>query len=362
MRILLSGYYGFGNLGDEALLEVITTALRKRYAGVEIEVLSATPEQTAAQLGVAATPRADWQNVKQAIERSDIVLSGGGGLLQNVTSLKSLIYYAGIIRTAIHARRKTMIFAQSIGPLDLLGRQTVRECCKGIHAATVRDERSRELLSDLLGDVPIERSADPVFLCEEPPRLPDPLAELGISPDRLVIVSVRKTKGMADGVQRIAKAVDALAELGAQSIFLPFGGIEDAEISTEIIRRCKSTPLLLPLDSLATAARWISNARLVIGVRLHALILAMRFGVPFLAVPYDPKVASLCEDAAYPLPPLWTPGARTEQATDAAALARSAWERHGELAAHLAIASQKMRALAEYNFEVLDRLAETQSG
>jgi polysaccharide pyruvyl transferase CsaB len=359
MRILLSGYYGFGNLGDEALLAIIVAQLRTRYPYAEIDVLSATPEETAHDFGVEATPRADLACVKRAIERADVVLSGGGGLLQNTTSLKSLLYYAGIIRSAIRTGRKTMIFAQSIGPLDFIGKQTVRECCKGLQAATVRDERSREMLAPLLGSTPVERTADPVFLFdfEEADARPAGLSELGPESDPLVVVSVRKTANFTDGMGRIATAVDRLAALGARVVFLPFGGASDAEASTAIIRRCRSTPLLLPVDDLAGAARLIARARLVIGVRLHALILAVRFGVPFLAVPYDPKVNGLCDDVGYPLAPLWTPGSRATE-SDPAALAQSAWEQHDELAAALSGAAVRMRELALRNFEKLDELVE----
>jgi polysaccharide pyruvyl transferase CsaB len=355
VRFLLSGYYGFGNLGDEMLLGVIAGRLRERYPAAHIEVLSETPDQTARDFQIEATPRMELSGVKHAIERADIVLSGGGGLLQNATSLKSLLYYAGIVRAAIRAGRKTMVFAQSIGPLDFIGRQTVRECCKGLHAATVRDERSRVLLETLVEGTAVERSADPVFLIDSP----DPRAAvdaLGPAADPLVVVCVRKTAAFADGAGKIAAAVDQLAQLGARVVFLPIGGIADAEASTEILRRCRCAPMLLPLDGRATAAGVIARARLVIGVRLHALILAIRFGVPFLAIPYDPKVSALCEDIAYPLPALWTPGARLGSEGDPAAAARTAWERREELAVLVGEAAARMRVSAERNFEVLDHL------
>jgi polysaccharide pyruvyl transferase WcaK-like protein len=113
--------------------------------------------------------------------------------------------------------------------------------------------------------------------------------------------------------------------------------------------------MLVALDGLDAVAAAVARARLVIGIRLHALIFAARFGVPFLAVPYDPKVAGLTEDLAYPLPPLWTPGerfvaARIDGAVDAA------WERRDELAAHLLAQAPIQRAQAARNFEVLAAL------
>ncbi len=96
-RVLLSGYYGFGNLGDEALLEVIVDRMRRRFPSAQLEVLSATPQMTAANHRVESTPRWDWRAIRAAIARADVVLSGGGGLLQDATSLRSLLYYAAIL-------------------------------------------------------------------------------------------------------------------------------------------------------------------------------------------------------------------------------------------------------------------------
>ena len=362
MRFLISGYYGFGNLGDEALLQVIVSELRTRYPYAEIDVLSANPEQTSHELRIDATPRWDAKAVRRAINGADVVLSGGGGLLQNATSLRSLVYYAGIVRAATAANRRTMIFAQSIGPLDFWGKTIVKECCKGIAAATVRDARSAQLLQSILPGARVERTADPVFLYDAPEEDVDLTAEgLGAQSDPLVIVSVRKSAGMKDRLDVVARAVDRLAQAhSARVAFLPLGGAPDAEISTQIIRKCRSAPVLLPECPLPRAANIIRASKAVIGMRLHSLILAARYGVPFLAIPYDPKVRSLCEDIEYPLPPLLTvdpPGPKpAPEATDA--LVDRLWTERDRLSAHLLAAGERLRASARRNFEVLDEVIE----
>lgn len=361
MRFLLSGYYGFGNLGDEALLTVIVSQLKQRYPYAQIDVLSAQPDNTAHELRVEATPRWDTKAVRRAIDRADVLLSGGGGLLQNATSLRSLVYYAGIIRAAGRANRKAMIFAQSIGPLDFWGRAVVKECCKGVNAATVRDKRSVRMLSPLLpAGAHVEQTADPVFLYDAPEEDVDLSGEgLGPNTDPLVIVSVRKATGMKDRLDVVARAVDRLAKAHeARVAFLPIGGTPDAEVSTLVIRKCKTAPVLLPECTLERAANIIRRAKAVVGMRLHALILAARYGVPFLAIPYDPKVVSLCEDLAYPMPPLFTlnpPGPKPEfDAVDA--LVDDFWHKREALAAHLRASGERLREMAARNFEVLDEL------
>jgi len=357
-RFLLSGYYGFGNLGDEALLQVIVEQLRARWPACAIDVLSGDPAATARDHGVEATPRMDLGRVRGAIDRADVVLSGGGGLLQNVTSLKSLLYYSGVIRGAVAAGKPTMVFAQSVGPLDFWGRAVVRNFCKGLAGATVRDERSRALLSSLLPGIPVERTADPVFLLE-PGGEPLDLAAEGLAGEDapLVIVSVRKWQGADATARALATAIDRLAaQHGARVAFLPLGGPPDAEISTTVIRRCASTPVLLPDYPLNQAAQVIGRASLVIGMRLHALIIAARLGVPFLALPYDPKVTALLDDLRYPARPLFVPGEPAPPPSEIAARIDDAWERRGALAAHLQSVRPAIERLAARNFDVLDDL------
>ena len=356
MRVVLSGYYGFGNLGDEALLEVIVAQLRRRFPGIVIDVLSATPEQTAQQYGVESTPRWNLRAVSDAIGKADALVSGGGGLLQTATSARSAFYYASILREAAKQKRRAMIFAQSIGPLDMLGRFIVKRLCRGVDRATVRDARSVQLLKSLLPGTPVEQTADPVFLYDLPVDELDLQAE-GLAPEPYAIVSVRKIPALKEGTAVIARAVDTLYERhGIRSAFLPLGGAPDAEVSTTIIRACASAPMLLPECSLARAAAIIRGATAVVGMRLHALILAARFGVPFLAIPYDPKVSSLCEDLAYPLDPLWTPGRPAPDGATTVALVRRLIDERDELAAFLAAAVEPVRASAARNFDVLGEL------
>jgi polysaccharide pyruvyl transferase CsaB len=357
-RVLLSGYYGFGNLGDEALLEVIVNRMRRRFPTAQLEVLSATPQATEANHHVAATPRWDWGAIRGAIARADVVLSGGGGLLQNATSLRSLLYYAGIVREAIRVRRRTMLFAQSIGPLDLWGRLIVGQFCKGVDRATVRDERSRDLLQTILPRTPVERTADPVFLYDIPGGDVD-LSSEGLGPESgpYAIVSVRKAATFRDGPAVIARAVDRLATRhGVRAAFLPLGGAADAAVSAEVIRACKSSPMLLPECKLAKAASIIKNARAVLGMRLHALVLAGRYAVPFLAVAYDPKVSALCEDLRYPLPPLWT--LREPRPSDGVIdeLVDRLERERAALSTHLEDRAERLRSAAERNFDVLGEL------
>ena len=363
-RVLLSGYYGFGNFGDEVLLEVIVERMRRRFPSAQLEVLSATPQATAEHHRVATTPRWDWRAIRAAIVRADVVLSGGGGLLQNATSLRSLLYYAGILREAIRARRKTMVFAQSVGPLDFWGRLLVRRFCKGLDRATLRDERSVRLFRELVPRTPIERTADPVFLYECPQGETD-LASEGLGPESgaYAVVSVRRAAAFRDGPAIIGRAVDRLAQRhDIRAAFLSLGGAADAAASTDIIRACTSNPVLLPECTLAKTASILRGARVVVGMRFHSLVLAARYAVPFLAIAYDPKVSALCEDLEYPLAPLWRVGERRPSEAAIDDLVDRLVNERDALSAELAERRESVQAAAERNFDVLGELLRKGTG
>ena len=341
------------------MLELTVRELRRRHPELAIDVLSATPEETSRAYGVEATPRADLGAVRAAIAKADLVVSGGGGLLQNATSSRSLLYYAGILRAARRAGKPSMIFAQSIGPLDPLGKFIVRKMCAGVTRATVRDEASLALLGQLLPKVPVERTADVAWMLETRASGDDLSAEgLGPEADPLAIVCIRRIPAFERGIKMMAAAADRLAERGAHVAFLPLGGASDADASTAIIRACASTPVLLPSFTLEKAVHAIGRARVLIGMRLHALIIAARLGVPFLAIPYDPKVVALCGELAWPLAPLWDPLKRASGSDTQAArvLVDRLWDEHGALHALLASQVNRMRTLAQRNFDVVDEL------
>jgi polysaccharide pyruvyl transferase WcaK-like protein len=223
--------------------------------------------------------------------------------------------------------------------------------------ATVRDERSRTLLEPLVAGTPVERTADPVFLFA-PGEAPLDLASEGLeTSDPLVVVSVRRWRGADRTAAGIATAVDRLAEAhGARIAFLPLGGAPDADASTVVIRRCRSNPVLLPTYSLPQAAQVIARTRLVVGMRLHALVIAARLGIPFTALPYDPKVGALLEELRYPLDPLFVPGGAIPPDAEIESRIDAAWARRGELAEHLRAVGPEVERLAERNFDVLDEL------
>lgn len=352
-RILLSGYYGFGNFGDEAILRVIVEQWRARRPGDTLTVLSASPVQTASAYGVAAVPRMDANAVGEAIRASDLVVSGGGGLLQNATSLRSLLYYAGIIREARRAGRKAAIFAQGIGPLDFFGKQVVKATCGDVGLAIVRDAHSAALLQPLVPRVKVEVGADPVFLASDTvtPSAHAALAREGIAETSgdIVTVVVRKSPLLPRIAVQLAAGIDNIvARRGVHAVFVPLQRPDDVEAAIDVIRRCKSAPTLIGGGyDLPTMTALLRRSAAVVSMRLHALVLAARLGVPMLAIPYDPKVSALLEELTYPLQAL-------DRGVSGPPLFDRLWDDRAALADHLRRAAAPLARRAAASF---DRLA-----
>ena len=356
-RLLLSGYYGFDNFGDEAILSVFIEQWRSRRPSDAITVLSENPDATRTSFGVAAVGRTAWSSLSEAIQACDVLVSGGGGLLQSATSLRSLLYYASIIREAKRAGRKAAIFAQGIGPLNYFGREVVKRACRSVDLACVRDEVSQGTLQPLLPHIEVKLAADPVFLASD--EIEQAAADrlrregLGDGVRDLVAVIVRRGPLLDQVMERLASVVDRLAKTcGAQVVFVPLQPPRDAEAASNVIRRCSSAPVLLGGGfDLATLTALVARCTAVISMRLHALILAARLGVPFLAVPHDPKILSLSSGLSYPLPPL-----ARDSLTDE--LVDRLWSQRESLSAMLRARTPALQARASQGFDWLQGLVE----
>ena len=117
-NIVISGYYGFNNLGDEAVLAGITSLLKKKNKDLKITVLSASPAETAELYNVNSVNRSSIIQILSVLAEADLFISGGGSLLQDVTGNFSVPYYLGFAWLAKMQGTKTIYYAQGAGPLN----------------------------------------------------------------------------------------------------------------------------------------------------------------------------------------------------------------------------------------------------
>ncbi len=302
-RLLVSGYYGFGNAGDEALLAGLAAGVRRLRPGAELTVLSANPEATEAEHGVRAAPRT-LAGLRSELRRADLFISGGGGLLQDATSWRSPLYYLAVIRLARRAGLPTACVGQGIGPLRRRWvRSLVRRELERVEALAVRDHASAELLRALGVGRPVEITADLAFALEPPseeeiarawaraalPRGGDPVAALCLR-----LPPGDEAGGLAD---RLAGALDGICrERGLRPLLVPMQRPADLSFAarTAAAMEREASVVDAPLSAREVLAL-IGGCDLVVGMRLHALVFAALSGVPPVAISYDPKVDALME-------------------------------------------------------------------
>ena len=196
-KIVISGYYGFNNAGDEALLTAILAALRTEEPKADITVISGNPGNTIAKHQVKSLYRFAAVRLLRAIREADLVISGGGSLLQDVTSKRSLAYYLSVIAAAKWKRKKVMLFAQGIGPIrSRFMRLLTRLVVNKADVITVRDRDSAEELARMgVSAAKVEVTADPVLMLNPESKVMGKsiLAEAGLDPYKPIIgVSVRE--------------------------------------------------------------------------------------------------------------------------------------------------------------------------
>ncbi len=282
MKVVLSGYYGFANTGDEAILLAITREL-KRLGHTPI-VLSSDPDATARDYGVQSAHRMRPLALLGAIVGCDALLSGGGGLLQDKTSRRNLTYYLWIIRIARMLGKRVAVFNQSIGPLSTEGARAVSSTLQNL-TTIVRDTGSVETLRRI--GVEAVLGGDPALLLEAPNVPRD---------EKLIVIAPRG--GQRGATERLVQLATRLVNAGHRVLALSFQpGVDTPEI--QAFRAVQGVQLEETADP-KRALELIAGAGAVIGVRLHAVILGAAVGTRFYGIAYDPKVAGFCTDAGAP--------------------------------------------------------------
>ena len=296
-KIVISGYYGFSNAGDEAMLSSLIASLKRTSPQGEITVISGNPARTKRNHGVYAVHRFNPYAVIRAIKHCTMVISGGGSLLQNVTSSRSLYYYLAIMEIALYFHKPLMLYGQGIGPINgEAARRAVASTVSRATSITVRDEESKHTLTELgVNAEDIEVTADAVLSVPVPDTRAGEriLASYGVQKgEKIIALAFRDWEGDKDWKRSLAEGADILADkYGCRVVFIPMQYAADVYTAESIAKIMHSSPVVLT-DEYRTEEfmSLIACANLVIANRLHALIFAAVTGVPVTAVSYDPKI------------------------------------------------------------------------
>ncbi len=310
LKVLIVGYYGFENAGDEAILWAMISDLRARRPEISITVVSGNPTKTAEKHGIKAISWHDGLGVFDAVSEADLTIVGGGGLFHDYWGLNpnlfltdrqsGIVFFAAPAILAALMGKPLMLYAVGVGPL-LSGhaRRFTRVVCEAATAITVRDEGSRRLLESIgVDDDRVTITADPAFGLS----VGDGYQAIAAVPKPVVAVSVRDWDFGVESQfwePELAAGLDRfLAKEGGTVVFLAFGRLhgkrEDDRVVAERVQsrmgRRDSTIVVsqdLSPQELLGAFR---HCDLTVGMRLHSLIFSALNHVPCVALSYDPKV------------------------------------------------------------------------
>lgn len=297
INVLMSGYYGFNNSGDEAILMSMHKNISELDERIDVTVLSNDPEQTRIRHNVNVVYRFGIWNVLAAVKGCDVLLSGGGSLLQDTTSTRSLIYYLSIITLAKFMGKKVMLYANGIGPVSKeSNRKWVRRVLNKADVITIREENSYEELVKMGVKNPNAFvTADPVFTMEAVSK--EVAAELlkrdGVPEDKPIVgVSVRSWKDIDRFSVDLARLCDMIYEkFDMNIVFIVMQPSKDRAISEKVMENMKNRSYIIgegysPRELMGV----ISLMNIVLSMRLHTLIFAASRAVPLIGFVYDPKI------------------------------------------------------------------------
>ena len=313
---VLGGYYGYGNIGDDALmLSVIGNILQKK-PDLKICLLTKDPKKQQRRLDgryatITAKPRFNFLSVRNAVKKSKALVFGGGTLLQDSTSGRSFSYYAWLLETAQKLGKKTILYANGIGPLyDEKNKERTKRLMESIALATIRDGESYEYLEKMgIGKHKIRLTADEAMTVGENGQLNSYQKDFGeFIQGKYIVISVRKQKHRSvEFLEKFSAAVNAICRAhDLIPVYLVMHPKEDLEISKYLTALNSKAYLADVGGDVPKALAIVRSAEAVVAMRLHALVFAAAFGVPMVGIAYDPKIrsflGSIYGDDAYTCP------------------------------------------------------------
>ena len=299
-RVVICGAYGRGNAGDDAILLAILTELRSIDPDLSFQVFSRSPMDTRRTYRVNAFYTFNGFQAIRYFRKAKFFINGGGSLMQDVTSNRSLWFYLWTLAAAKKHHCPVIMYGCGIGPIQKDGnrRRAAKVMNKYVDSITLRDPDSRKELEVLGVTKPaIALSADTtVSLPAASPEVIDGiLNSRGIPADgKYVGFILRPWPGFEARVQDLAAAADYVYETyGLTPVFFPIEPRLDIAAAQRVAQ--KMTAPHHVLTEAFTAAQTIgilSRMQVVVSMRLHGLIFSASQGVPLVGIVYDQKVSS----------------------------------------------------------------------
>lgn len=298
--VVICGAYGLGNAGDEAILNAILQQVRSAAPEAEITVLSRNPKETAAAHGVDARFMFNIPGVQRAMRNARLYINGGGTLIQDVTSRRSLWYYLYTLSAAKKRGCQVLMYGCGIGPVTKKKDVSLAAGVlnRSVDAITLREPDSLEQLKAMGVTKPeVLLTADPALTLSpgEDTDIDAVLERAGIpAGGRWIGFALRRWKGFDQRAELFAQAARYAYEAhGLTPVFISVENRLDPA-ACRLAARSLSIPHYFVDDAAGAGALIgvLSRMDVVVSMRLHALIFAAGQGVPLAGVVYDPKVSS----------------------------------------------------------------------
>lgn len=301
---VISGYYGFHNIGDDALLLSIINDLKLFKPDIRILILSKLPVKTASEYSYASVSRNNVFRIYKGMRESKAFIYGGGNLLQDNTSTRSLLFYLGTVWLAKKLNLKIMFYANGIGPLKKkINRHLTNRIMNKVDVITLREKLSFEELKHLdISKPKVLLTADAALTVTQEDHVcgRKVLESLGLNIGRdvpMIGISLRKYPGRAkinhDKYEStIARLADHFARKhGVMPVLIPMQYPDDLYVLERVSSKMSECHFVsrkqLSVDETYSV---ISSMEIMIGMRLHALVFAASAGVPMIGLVYDPKI------------------------------------------------------------------------
>ncbi|MBO4992616.1 MAG: polysaccharide pyruvyl transferase CsaB [Firmicutes bacterium] len=300
---VLCGAYGRGNAGDEAILKGILNQLSEIDPDMSFWVMSRKPEETRVTHKVNSLYLFNVFAFLRRLRQSRLFVNGGGSLMQDVTSSRSLLFYLFTLEAAKFCGCRIIMYGCGIGPITKESNKKIaaRVLNSTPDTITLRDSVSKELLDEMGVDKPqIALAADPTVNLgtANPVRVNNAFAEEGI-PGEIAKIGfcLRSWKKPLNEEAIIATAEYAYHRYGLTPVFLPIEIPSDVVVGQRICRKLSvpgyACENVHPVEELIGM---LGSMKMVVGMRLHSLIFATAGGAPVIGISYDVKVDSFIKD------------------------------------------------------------------
>lgn len=355
-KLVIAGYFGCGNLGDDAILAGLLNGLAP--LPVRPVVLSGSPERTLRQFGVTSVPRRDFGKVAEALEGAEALVLGGGSLLQDVTSWASTMYYSKLVSMGKKQTGRVIMLGQGFGPLrTFMGKRAATSAFKLADAIGVRDEESGRLARSFGARCEVRTTADMAWLAT--PDKSGGEGSFGMADQQTVGLAPRpwgKSKGIATAFMQFARK---LSGEGILPMMLAFDEVQDVQLFDAMGKLGLGNPSAVKgLRSPGALMARVERMHGIVTMRYHGAIFAAKAGIPPILVSYDPKVSALGSI-------LEVPAAIPVEGLTADRL-WAAWEQYEakreQLVTRMAVIRQSQEANARQNIDLLCRYVPSLKG